>query len=118
MFHIKTKGEGGARYASAEVEGVLTSGKDATIAAAAVATSDLDITTGLITVEDTTNGKSAVISAHNAAGTTTLSILNGDAIFSVAEATASKINVYVEAGVVKVQNNTGAEIDVNVKAYA
>lgn len=118
MFHIKTKGTSGERHAEAEAVGILLAGKQATLADAAVAVSELDTTTGIVLVEDTTNGDSAVISVHNAGGTPALGKVAGVAGIAVAKDTASSVNVYIEDGVIKVQNSTGAEIDVVLKAYA
>lgn len=118
MFHIVTKGTGGERHAEGEAVGVLLAGKTATLADAAVVASAIDATTGILLVEDTTNGNSAVVSVHNAAGTPTLTKVNGVAGIAVAKDTATSINVYIEDGVIKVQNSTGAELDIVIKAYA
>jgi hypothetical protein len=52
----------------------------------------------------------------NTAGVVTIEALSTNVAFSVAKATASKINVYIEAEVVNVQNLSGGAVDIAVKA--
>lgn len=118
MFHTKLQGQDGERYAESECAGVLTAGNDATLADEGVLTTALAIKTGLVTVSDETNEKSAVFTVHNAGGTVTVTKLNGDAALTKTKDTASSVNLYVEDGVFKVQNLTGAEANVIVKNYA
>lgn len=48
----------------------------------------------------------------------TAAVVHGGANFAVAKDTASKFNVYIESGVLKVQNNIGGARDIYVSGIA
>lgn len=73
--------------------------------------------TSLLIISDNTNEASAIISIHNAAGTATLTKLAGSANIGIVKDAASKLNVYVEGGVIVVQNKLAALANVTVKEY-
>jgi len=85
-----------------------------TIADAAVGATSIDAKAGTIIVDEGSN--SANINIINTADTVTTVKENGPALFTITKDTAASINVYIENGVVNVQNLTGAEITVTVKA--
>tara|TARA_R110002126_G_scaffold57442_1_gene152192 strand:+ start:4125 stop:4484 length:360 start_codon:yes stop_codon:yes gene_type:complete len=72
---------------------------------------------GLYVVTDETTEDSSIIAVINTAGTLSAVKLSGPASLTIAVGTALKLNVYILAGVLAVQNLTGGVITVNVKAY-
>lgn len=52
-----------------------------------------------------------------AAGVQVIDAVTGSAEFSATKATATKVNVYVEAGTIQVQNLTGADINLTIRLY-
>lgn len=117
MFHAKNKGQAGNKYSESEQQAVKVAGYSETLANAEVLTSDIDEKTGLLLVEDNTNDNGGVVSLHNNGGTATPTKQAGAAAITIAKDTASSVNVYVEDGVVKVQNLTGGAIDLTLKGY-
>lgn len=72
---------------------------------------------GLYIATDETNDNSAVISVINTAGTLTTGTIATPTGIGPTKDVASKMNVYIEGGVITVQNNTGGPIDATVKVY-
>lgn len=68
---------------------------------------------GLLIVRDDTNAKVAVYAIQS----TTLTAINADAQFSTTKDTASKVNVYAESNVIKVQNNSGGSLNLTAAYY-
>lgn len=118
MLNHKEVGEKGQRHTEIQTSGLRMKGFKNTLADAAVAVSASPVESGIIIVEDSTNGKGAVISAHNNAGTLVFTKLAGSNDITIAKDTAGDVNVYVEAGEIKVQNLTGAEAVISVKSYS
>jgi len=85
-----------------------------TIADAAVGATTIAAKAGKIIVDEGSN--SANIDIINTADTVTTVKENGPALITITKDNASTINIYVENDVVNVQNLTGAEITVTVKA--
>jgi hypothetical protein len=69
-------------------------------------------------VSDDTTGDGGTISVIETAGTLSTVKLSGPAVITVTKDTASSVNVYIEDGVLKVQNLTGGAIDLTVKPFA
>lgn len=71
---------------------------------------------GLIVVKDITSGDSAFIQCHTEAGIPVLGDLVGSSNISKAKDTAAKVNVFVDADTLQVQNNltTPAQIQIEL----
>lgn len=95
---------------------VEAAGLSATLADTDVLETRVTSGTGHVLAKDNTNGDSHIFSLHTEAGVLVLAAVAGSTNFSATKDTASKINVYVEAGEVKVQNLLGADTDVNISA--
>ena len=117
MINSKTIGASGDKLAEVQTAGASLKGLSISAGAADTVATELS-GTGLFLVTDSTNEDSAVIAVHAAGGTSTPTKLSGAASIAVAKDTASKLNIYFEGGVLKVQNNLAAEVEVSIKFYS
>ena len=114
--HYKVLDQSGARSYNSGSEGIGDTGflSDG-LADAAIAVSSINATGGLLLAKTETD--SALFALINTGGTIAPQILGTQALFTTSKDTASKINVYVEDGVVQVQNNSGDAIDLVLKSF-
>jgi hypothetical protein len=98
-------------------EGLSVKGDVYSNVADTVITSTLFSEEGLYLVKNSTDSDSAVVSIINSGGTLSAVKVSGSDDITIAVGTAAKVNVYVLAGVLAVQNLTGGAIDITIKAY-
>lgn len=117
-IHTKSLGASGAEVLVAQSEAVSMSGqKEEGLAVDAVLEVIASSGTGQLSITDETNGDSAVFSLHQASDASVIAKSYGSALIGDTKDNAATINVYVEGGVVKIQNKLAAAVDINVKAY-
>lgn len=85
-----------------------------TIAAAGVSTSNIGDTAGIVILNDSANGDSALIGIINTGATVSAIKIGGSTGITITKDNASTINAYIEGGVLKVQNSTASEVTVEV----
>lgn len=66
--------------------------------------------TGYLTIKDVTNESTSIALCHLHNGAQVIESISGSANIGSAKNTASKLNAYVEGGIIKIQNKTGAEV--------
>jgi len=110
----------GARATEVQSEMIISKGVTETLEDAGVLTTIIEELEALVFVVDSTNTKSSIFTIHNVSGTGTSTKLVGEAVFTATKDTASSVNVYYDAtaGAVQIQNLTGGDADITVKAYA
>ena len=81
-----------------------------------VFTTDFD-SVGMYIITTETVGDGGLFSVIKTAGTLSTSDISTPAIITMVKDTASSLNIYIEDGVVKVQNLTGEAPDVTIKPY-
>jgi len=112
------KDQTGARELTDQVEGVSVLGAfSAAVADAAIFTTNIEATAGLLIVKDETTTDTATFVIVDTAGTVLPQLIGTQANFTATADNAGTINVYVVGGVIVVQNNSGGAIDIRVKAY-
>ena len=116
-IHTKFIDASGAEALVAQTEAISMEGQKETMAVDGVSIIIASQGTGQLVVTDETNSQSAVFNLHQLAGVPVIAKAYGSAAINAAKDNATTVNVYVEAGVVYVQNKTVAEASVNVKAY-
>lgn len=104
----------GKQGATGQVVSLSIEGDKGTLADAAVLTTEF-AEAGLYLVGTANN--SAMVSVVNTAGTLAAQLQVTNANVTITKGTATKLNVYMEDDVLKVQNLTGASVDATVKAY-
>jgi hypothetical protein len=119
MGNLTTKslGQTGDEYAIVEAIGASMRGETISLETTIIGTPQIQTGTGNLVVTNVTAENSAVISLHLAAGVPVVSKLYGAASITITKDNASTINVYVDAGVIKIQNNLATTAEINVKSY-
>lgn len=85
------------------------------IASTEVFDTEIDSFTGIITLS--IGDDSGVVTCYKTAGVQVVGAVSGGAEFSDTEDNASTLNVYVEDGNIKLQNLTGADIEVSARLF-
>lgn len=117
MNHYNVKDQTGVREAQEATQSISTYGVTTEgVVDTGVVVTTIDATAGLVIVSDLTTTDTAIFAIKDVAGTVSTQLLVTQANFTAAKAGAGTINVYIETGVVKVQNLSGGTIDINVKA--
>lgn len=91
-------------------------GLSITLADAQVLETGITSGTGQIIVSNNTDEDSYLYTVHMESGTPVLNEVSGASSFSNAASTANKLNVYVDAGEIKVENLLGGDRHINVSA--
>lgn len=110
----KAKDQEGNEVLLANTQAISMVGKDFTIADDGVQTYFIAKETGTVVVS--TGDDSAVFNIHVAADTSVIAKAFGSADITVTEDNDTTLNVYFDSGVFTIQNLTGGELEVNVKA--
>jgi len=119
MGNYKTVGQVGDSVFDPGSEGVTGKGSSSlALADAAVFTTAIDDNAGMLVVRDKTTTDSTVFLIVDTGGTVATQQLGTNANFNIAKDNAGTINVYVETGVVKIQNNSGGVVDIGVMLYS
>lgn len=96
-------------------EAISMKGQDAVLAVDETVNLAIKGSTGRLAISD--GGSSSNYNFHVLIGTNVVVKGSGAAVFTAVKDTADSINVYEESGEVVVQNKTGAEVSLNIKAY-
>lgn len=86
-----------------------------TLANSGVYDTGIESLTGFLTVEDSTNGDSAIATVHLNGDTLTIASVAGSSSITATKDTASSVNVYVESGSIQIQNLSGASAVITAK---
>ena len=115
---IKVGADGEAiRSAVVEAMTVEAAGLTVTLADTDAYATGVAEATGILTVTNVTDEHSAMFTLHMEAGVVTIGSLVAHSSFSTTVDTASKVNVYVDAGEVKVQNVLGGDRTIKIAAH-
>lgn len=118
MGHYKVKDQTGTREYQEDVQSVNAIGSSsAAVADAGVVVTSIDATAGVLIVKDETTTDTATFLIVDTGGTVAPQLLGTQANFTIAEDNAGTINVYVDTGVINIQNNSGGIVDISYKAF-
>lgn len=118
MGNYINKGQDGVKDYQIQAQSTETVGTIVeAVADTAVVVTDIDATAGIVIVKDETTTDSATFGIKDIDGTVTLEQILVNANFDLAKDNGGTINVYVESGVINIQNLSGGAVDIRVKAF-
>lgn len=118
MGHYKTQGQEGVHEYVAEGNSLSQKGNELELAATEVL--ETEVKSGIVNISanDGTNDQSATFSVNIADSVATTNLIGANTLFSNTKDNADTINVYIESGVVKVQNSLATAITGVVSSYS